>query len=221
MRDYYLPARFTIGGNIFRIPSIFFYIAKIVETPFLVCYTNSSKQGKSHNKELGGGIFLGKLYVRVDDRLIHGQIVTAWCITLGIEQIIAVDDKLASNSMMQSIMTMGVPGQYHPKIVTAAQAKELLTNPSDKTRLLITRFCRNLSDLRQKIQGCEYVNLGNCSKQPDSRYEVRGFGVGQVFSFTEEDVNTLNALEADGITIVCQQLPTEKKRTWSDLKNAF
>jgi PTS system mannose-specific IIB component len=164
---------------------------------------------------------MGKAYVRIDDRLIHGQIVTAWCVTLGIREIIAIDDALASNSVMKSIMTMGVPGQYNPRIVTAAEAKEILSAPTDKTRLVITRFCKNLADIRQEIKGAEHVNIGNCSKQPDSKFDIRGMGISQVLSFTKEDADTLDAIEADGGKIICQALPTDKLRTWSDLKKLF
>ena len=55
---------------------------------------------------------MGQNYFRIDDRLIHGQIVTAWCSHLNIQEIIAIDDTLAGNSMLQSIMLMGVPKQY-------------------------------------------------------------------------------------------------------------
>ncbi len=164
---------------------------------------------------------MGKTYVRIDDRLIHGQIVTAWCITLGIEEIIAIDDKLAENTMMQSIMTMGVPAQYNPKIVTAQKAKEILSDGSAKTRLVITRFCKNLGDIREEIRSCENVNIGNCSKQPDSCYDSRGIGIGQVVSLTQADMDTLEALASDGIEIFTQILPTEKKKTWSELKKLF
>lgn len=164
---------------------------------------------------------MGKTYVRIDDRLIHGQIVTAWCITLGIQEIIAIDDALASNSIMQSIMTMGVPGQYHPKIVTVAQAKDLISTQTDKTRLIITRFCKNLAEIREEMKGAEHINIGNCSKQPNSKYDIRGMGISQVLSFTQEDVDALNAVETDGGKVICQALPTDKVKTWTDLKKQF
>jgi mannose/fructose/N-acetylgalactosamine-specific phosphotransferase system component IIB len=164
---------------------------------------------------------MSKTYVRIDDRLIHGQIVTAWCITLGIQEIIAIDDALASNVVMQSIMTMGVPEQYHPKIVTAAKAKELLSIQTDRTRLVITRFCKNMAQIREEIKGAEHINIGNCSKQPDSKYNIRGIGISHVFSFTQEDVDALDALEADGGKVICQALPSDKLKTWSDLKKQF
>ena len=94
---------------------------------------------------------MGKLYVRVDDRLIHGQTIVAWCPTLGIQEIIAVDDVSAANPMLKSILTMGVPKNYKTGIVTTQEAKELLAAGSDKTRLLIVKFPQKLEELRQEI----------------------------------------------------------------------
>lgn len=164
---------------------------------------------------------MGKTYVRIDDRLIHGQIVTAWCVTLGVKEIVAIDDALASNPMMQSIMTMGVPAGYHPKIVTIAQAKEIMKTPCEGTRLVITRFCRNLSEIREEVKEAEHINIGNCSKQPDAKYGVRGIGISQVLSFTQADYDALEAVAADGGKVICQALPQDKERSWSDLKKQF
>lgn len=162
---------------------------------------------------------MGNLYVRVDDRLIHGQIVTAWCVTLGIQEIIAIDDTLAGNAMMKSIMTMGIPAVYDPRIVTYEEAKELLSTPTPNNRLIVTRFCKNLLAIKEEIRGCKHINLGNCSKQPDSIYNLRGFGVGHLISLTQEDVDALEEFEQMEIPIICQLVPTEKQKTWSELKN--
>lgn len=162
---------------------------------------------------------MGKIFVRIDDRLIHGQIVTAWAGTLGIKQIIAIDDSLAGNAMLKSIMTMGVPAGYKPQIVTSAEAKVLLQKESAGNRLVITRFCRNLMDIREEIRGAEHINLGNCSKQPDT---IKNYpsGAGRFLCLNQADVDTLAAMEEDGHEIICQLLPSEKLRLWKDMKNA-
>ena len=92
---------------------------------------------------------MGQVFVRIDDRLIHGQIVTAWCNTLNVGEIIAIDDNLAQNPMLQSIVIMGVPKQYHPSIVTTEKAKELLQTETQKNRLVITRFAKNIAELKE------------------------------------------------------------------------
>jgi mannose/fructose/N-acetylgalactosamine-specific phosphotransferase system component IIB len=161
---------------------------------------------------------MGKLYVRVDDRLIHGQIVTAWCQTLGIGQIIAVDDELAQNSMLQSIMTMGVPAHYNPKIVTADDARALLEQDSDTNRLVIVRFCHILGALREQIKNAEHINLGNSSKLPDAIYQLaRGTGWYIYLSQADADLLRIEA-EEDGVTVFSQQLPQEKKIEWPAMK---
>ena len=113
---------------------------------------------------------MGKLYVRVDDRLIHGQTIVAWCPTLGIQEIVAVDDVSAANPMLKSILTMGVPKNYKTSIVTAQEARELLCDGSEKTRLLIVKFPQKLEELRQQIAGCEKLILGNLAKRPDTNF---------------------------------------------------
>lgn len=70
---------------------------------------------------------MGKTYIRVDDRLIHGQTIVAWCPTLSIGEIIAIDDSSAKNPMLKSIMTMGVPSTYKTHIVTTEEAKVMLS----------------------------------------------------------------------------------------------
>ena len=161
---------------------------------------------------------MGKLYLRVDDRLIHGQIVTAWCQTLQIGQIIAVDDELAQNPMLQSIMTMGVPAQYNTKIVTIDDARTLIEQGSDRNRLVIVRFCQALGELRDCIRGAEHINLGNSSKLPESVYQLAR-GTGWYIYLSEADAQLLNTLASDdGHVIFTQQLPQEKKLDWPVMK---
>ena len=161
---------------------------------------------------------MGKLFVRVDDRLIHGQIVTAWCQTLGIQQIIAVDDELANNPMLQSIMTMGVPAQYSPKIVTVDNARTLLQQENNKNVLLIVRFCHMLKSLREEIKNAENINLGNSSKIPESIFQLAR-GVGWYIYLSQSDADLLNLLvEEDKAIVFSQQLPQEKSLDWAAMK---
>lgn len=124
---------------------------------------------------------MGQNYFRIDDRLIHGQIVTAWCSHLNIQEIIAIDDTLAGNSMLQSIMLMGVPKQYKSCVVTMAQAKELFAQPSDCNRLFVTRFPQDLTHFSGGAKALRNRYYRQCSKasrgevQPDKRRRQRLF----------------------------------------------
>ena len=163
---------------------------------------------------------MAKLYVRIDDRLIHGQIVASWCTTLGIGQIIAIDDNLASNEMLQSIMTMGVPEQYDPRIVTFDDAKKLLREGNNKNRLVIVRRVEELAKIIEEIKECEVVNIGNCSRFEEAIYKVAR-GTGWYIYLSDADKKVLEDLASNNIEIISQQLPQEKSLNWDMIQKSF
>ncbi len=156
---------------------------------------------------------MGKTYIRVDDRLIHGQTILAWCPTLNISEIIAVDDISAKNPMLKSILTMGVPSKYKTNIVTQAEAKELLKHDQDKNRLLIIKTPSILSELEEVIGGVERIILGNLAKRADTIHKVSG--ATGIFYLSNDDVLLLDNLHKNGQKISFHQLPSTQETTWN------
>lgn len=162
---------------------------------------------------------MGKVYVRVDDRLIHGQTIVAWCPTLGIQEIIAVDDVSAQNPMLKSILTMGVPKIYKTNIVTTEEAKKLLEKESEKNRLVIVKYPEKLSEIAEQIRGCEQLILGNIAKREDTVHKVSG--ATGIFYLSDSDVKILDDLAGTGMDIVFHQLPNAAKVTWKTFKDTL
>ena len=162
---------------------------------------------------------MGKLYVRVDDRLIHGQTIVAWCPTLRIEEIIAVDDASAQNPVLKSILTMGVPKNYVTNVVTTAEANALLEEKSDKNRLVIVKVPEKLGELGDNISDCEQLILGNMAKRPDTVHKISG--ATGIFYLSDADVKLLDNLAERGMDIVFHQLPNASKVTWKAFKETI
>lgn len=162
---------------------------------------------------------MGKTYVRVDDRLIHGQTIVAWCPTLSIQEIIAIDDNSAKNPMLKSIMTMGVPSSYKTNIVTTDEAKKILTEESSNNRLVIVRYPAKLADIQKEIAGAEFIMLGNIAKRNDTIHKVSG--ATGIFYLSNNDVNIIDGLVSDGFKVIFQQLPTTSKTTWASFKKTI
>ena len=156
-------------------------------------------------------------YFRIADRLIHGQIVTAWCGHLKIGEIVAIDDKLAANKTLQSIMLMGIPAQYKAHVVTTAEAKALFAEGSDKNRLFVTRFPQDLTSYREELKACELVVIGNAAKRPDTKHNLTKGG-GSVFFASDADVDLFDAIAADGVNLVYQTVPKSPARTWQEMR---
>ena len=162
---------------------------------------------------------MGKVYVRVDDRMIHGQTIVAWCPTLKIKEIIGIDDESAKNPTLKSIMTMSVPPTYTTHIVTTDEANELLKKGSDANRLVIVKTPAKLTEIAKSIKGCECIYLGNISKQADRVHQLIS-GVG-IFCLSKKDVEEIDALVKQGFEVNFQQLPNTAKTGWDSFRKTI
>jgi PTS system mannose-specific IIB component len=162
---------------------------------------------------------MAKTYVRVDDRLIHGQTIMAWCPTLSIKEIIAIDDESAKNPMLKSIMTMGVPSAYKTHIVTTTEAKEMLKNESSINRLVIVKLPSKLPAIEEEIASAEVIILGNIAKRDDTIHKISG--ATGIFYLSDNDVQIIDSLVSKGMEVCFQQLPTTAKTSWDSFKKSI
>ncbi len=162
---------------------------------------------------------MARTYVRIDDRLIHGQTIVAWCPTLGIKEIIAIDDDIAKNPTLKSIMKMGVPSAYSAQIVTAEEANELLAKESNINRLVIIKYPKRLLDIKENILNAESIVLGNLAKREDTIYNLKG--ATGIFYLSEEDVNIIDQFVLLGMQVNFHQLPNASKKDWAAFKKTI
>ena len=162
---------------------------------------------------------MGKIYVRVDDRLIHGQTIVSWCPTWGIKEIIGIDDESAKNPTLRSIMTMSVPSSYTTSIVTAAEAKTLLSKESKNNRLVIVKYPSVLNAIKENIKGCEMIQLGNISKRADSVHQLTG--ATGIFFLSKKEVEDLDDFVKQGFNVNFQQMPNQAKTSWESFKKTI
>ena len=160
-------------------------------------------------------------YFRIDDRLIHGQVVTAWRGFWKIREIIAIDDKLASDPVLQKIMIMGVPGDCKAHVVTVYEAKKLFKEENGNNRLFLTRFPETLRCFREELKECKEVVIGNVAKRTDTKYNI-SVGGGGVFFASDSDIALFDELEKDGVKLIYQTVPNSLRKSWSEIdKHVF
>jgi mannose/fructose/N-acetylgalactosamine-specific phosphotransferase system component IIB len=162
---------------------------------------------------------MGKTYVRVDDRLIHGQTIVAWCPTLKIQEIIAIDDVSATNPMLKSILTMGVPKLYTTHIVTTEEAKKILSKPSEKNRLVIVKLPQKLTEIKEEIKDSEQIYLGNMAKRSDTIHQMTN--ATGIFYLSNQDIEDINAMVNEGFNVIFQQLPNAGGVSWESFTKSI
>ncbi len=162
---------------------------------------------------------MGKLYIRVDDRLIHGQTIVAWCPTLSINEIIGVDDFTANNPMLKNIVTMSVPKSYGIDVVTIEKAKQLVGQESDNNRLLIVKFPNQVYQLKEYLKECEMIILGNMAKREDTIHQLTD--ATGIFYLSNQDVEELSELANEGFNVIFQQLPNTNVVQWESFRKSL
>jgi len=162
---------------------------------------------------------MGKVYVRVDDRLVHGQTLMGWGPAYGTKEIIAIDDVSAKNPTLKTIMTMGIPKTYKGQVLTSEEANKVLSEKVDHTRLVIVKYPKVLEGIKDVIKDAEIIVLGNIAKREDTNHNLKD--ATGIFYLSDEDVKAIDGLVNSGLKVCFQQLPTTSMTTWEDFKKTL
>lgn len=77
------------------------------------------------------------MYLRVDDRLVHGQVVTAWLKQLKVKRVLVVDDNAASNKIVSKALTMACPRGVALKVVDTETGKAACPKVGDSALIIV------------------------------------------------------------------------------------
>jgi PTS system mannose-specific IIB component/fructoselysine and glucoselysine-specific PTS system IIB component len=142
---------------------------------------------------------------RIDDRLIHGQVVLGWGRPLGIQRIVLVNDEVAASSWEQELYRMAVPAEIELQFATIAAAAAQLPAWSvgaERTLVLTGDIPTMVALHAADGDALHEVNLGGIHHRPGRRQRLP-----YVYLSDEERV-ALTALEARGARISAQDVPT-------------
>ena len=142
---------------------------------------------------------------RVDDRLIHGQVVVGWAQPLDIDFIVLVDDTVAASDWEQELYRMGVPPDMDVYFHSADDAVGALAGyRGDRRRgMLLTGDIATMARLVDRA-AVQQVNIGGIHSRPGRVQRMR-----YVFLSPEEE-QQLRDLEARGVAISAQDVPGAK-----------
>ena len=144
------------------------------------------------------------LLFRVDDRLIHGQVVIGWGRPLGIDFIVLVDDAVRASAWEQDLYRMGVPPEIEVIFASREEAARDFAQWSASSRrgILLSGTVETIAALGAAGVPIHRVNLGGVHHQP-GRIERLPY-----LYLTDEELQLLEEMEASGVEITAQDLPT-------------
>lgn len=142
---------------------------------------------------------------RIDDRLIHGQVVTAWVKQLEVNDIVIVDDALAKDVFLQKIMKASAPTGVSISVLPVKKADQLLLDEStgnNKTMILVKgpEVVEELLDLGIHL---EKVVVGGMGAKVGRRKFNRNV------SASDEEVSCMKRILARNVSMVYQLVPND------------
>lgn len=154
------------------------------------------------------------LLYRVDERLIHGQVVLGWGMRLRPDRYLVVDDDLAASPWEQELYLLGLPGEVDAVFVGVDEGRAHLPDwrADPRPSVLLTR---GIAAMRELARGGGLdearVNLGGLHHAPGKERVLPYLHLGP------DDLRLLDELTAEGVEVSAQDLPTSARIPLGDL----
>lgn len=149
---------------------------------------------------------MGSFLVRVDNRLVHGQILEAWVPHFRANTIVVVNDEVAGDLFRESVIKMAIPSN----IEVVVQGVEAFARESAKEKwegkraIVLFRDIHDAVKARRLGFGFDRLNIGNVHNE-----EGRACITSSIF-LNPDEIKELTRLHNEGVRIEMQCIPRDK-----------
>lgn len=146
------------------------------------------------------------LLVRVDSRLVHGQVVETWVPHTGANYLVVANDDLAANPALRAVMELAIPESIHAAFCAVAGVRAALSEieaRGDRAILL----CATAQDaLRLREMGISFssLNIGNL------HYASGKVEITPSVYFSPEDFEAVDRLRHEGVAVDVRATPSDQ-----------
>lgn len=144
---------------------------------------------------------------RIDDRLIHGQVMTAWVRYAGGNRIVIVDDIVAQDVFLRSVLEMAVPSGIKLNIYNIEDAAKALNNEQDSTDkiIILVKTPNTVYELVERGVDIKDLNVGGMGARAGRKKFYKNISV------SEEEKESFRKLIEKGTNISIRIIPDNKK----------
>lgn len=152
--------------------------------------------------------------VRIDDRLIHGQVVAVWLRALGAKRIVIVDDATARDEFLREVLTLAAPQGVPVEVLDVAQGavRCIELAATEEPVMVLVRTPRTVLALRRAGVPIEVVDLGGMGAGPGRRR------LHKTISVSPDELRELRELEQLGTRVEVQIVVDDRPIPFRTLK---
>jgi PTS system mannose-specific IIB component len=156
--------------------------------------------------------------VRVDNRLLHGQILETWVPRLGIGEVVVADDEAAASPLARAAMTLCVPPDLPARILAVGDVPWAALAASRAPVLVLVRDVAGLAAARAAGLTpalAPTVNVGNVHFAPGRK------PVTPSVFLSGDEVDALRTLAADGFRVEARAIPSDSPAGMDEIERRY
>lgn len=144
--------------------------------------------------------------IRVDYRLIHGQVAVSWTASLGADAILLVSDTLQNDTIRKETLLLAKPSNVKLVAKDTQGAIDILkSGKTDHYKVFVVCETLEIADKVARAVGEKKINLGNIAFEEGKKKLDRSIYVD------ENDSELIKSLSSDGFDVFLQMVPSDKK----------
>lgn len=156
--------------------------------------------------------------LRVDERLIHGQVAMTWTRQLKVKGIIVANDEAAADQTQKMALTMAAPEGVRVLIKPVKEVVRVLNRPeAEKMRILVlTKNVQDAVTIRENVGAIEFLNIGNAGRFDGVEMSEKKM-ISSTIMLNEKEIEALKRLAKLDPKACLQQVPNDERRLASEV----
>jgi len=145
------------------------------------------------------------IFYRVDNRLVHGQIISTWMPHLRVKTFVIVNDDVPGNELRTTMFRMAIPPEHKLLVLSIDDAAQWLNAHRHSTESILV-LIESIDDAVRLFQAGHpfpQLNIGNVHHAPGRR------SFTPAVYLSDDDLDALRGLQQRGLRAEIQSLPTE------------
>jgi PTS system mannose-specific IIB component len=177
---------------------------------------DAGKSSATSARQSNAGVAGSFEYVlaRIDSRLLHGQVATAWTKTMQPTRIIVVSDAVAKDELRKKLIQQAAPPGVKAHVVPINQMIKLAKDDQHFGGQRAMLLFENPEDLLRAVEGGVPLKTINVGSMAHSTGKVQP---NKVLAFNQEDIDTFNKLKKAGLDFDVRKVPNDSKGNMDEI----
>ena len=151
--------------------------------------------------------------IRIDDRLVHGQVAFTWVPALGVDCLIVANDTVARDDFQKMTLGLAKPAGVKLLIKSIADTIAFLNDEKNKAAkiLVLINSVKDAAGLANGVSEITSINFGGIRVKDNAKL------ISKAVAVTEDDIVLIKELIKKNIALEIRQVPTDEKQNVASL----